>query len=130
MERSVAGVIIRDSRVFVARRGDDGSYAGYWEFPGGKVESGESDAEALAREYLEEFGCPIRVLEPLGETPFIHGGIPRTLAGWLIEVAKDERFFFAAHDALAWVRAEELISMRLVDSDRMLLPLILPLLKP
>lgn len=51
----VAGAIIAQGTLLAARRGR-GRFAGLWEFPGGKVESGESDHEALARELYEELG--------------------------------------------------------------------------
>jgi len=57
----VGAVIIRDSTVFCARRGEGKTLAGKWEFPGGKVEPGESPEQALIRELREEFLCDIRV---------------------------------------------------------------------
>lgn len=57
----VGGVIVRDGRILCARRGAGGAQAGLWEFPGGKVEVGESPARALVREIREELGCTIAV---------------------------------------------------------------------
>jgi 8-oxo-dGTP diphosphatase len=56
----VGAVIVRDGSVFCAQRGA-GALAGMWEFPGGKLEEGESETVALQREILEELGCQIRV---------------------------------------------------------------------
>lgn len=50
----VGAVAVRDGRVFLARRPEGGRHAGLWEFPGGKVEPGETDVEALERELEEE----------------------------------------------------------------------------
>ena len=61
----VAGAILRDGKVFGACRGY-GNYAGTWEFAGGKVEQGETDEEALAREIREELGVEIAVERLLG----------------------------------------------------------------
>ena len=61
----VAGAILRDGKVFGACRGY-GNYAGTWEFAGGKVEPGETDEEALAREIREELGVEIAVERLLG----------------------------------------------------------------
>jgi 8-oxo-dGTP diphosphatase len=55
----VAAVIVRDGRAFCARRGGSGELAGKWEFPGGKVESGETREEALVREIAEELSVRI-----------------------------------------------------------------------
>lgn len=54
--RVVAGIARRGRRVLAALRPEGRPYAGFWEFPGGKVEDGESDAEALRREFREELG--------------------------------------------------------------------------
>jgi len=58
----VVGGLIRDGdRILLAQRPPGGSFGGYWEFPGGKVESGESPQEALARELHEELGVEVAV---------------------------------------------------------------------
>ncbi len=59
--RVVAAVVRRGGRILVTRRHPDGERGGHWEFPGGKVEPGETEAEALAREIREELGCAIEV---------------------------------------------------------------------
>ncbi|MCF8540643.1 MAG: (deoxy)nucleoside triphosphate pyrophosphohydrolase [Aurantimicrobium sp.] len=59
--RVVAAVIERDGKILACRRAPHKSLAGLWEFPGGKVEPGETDEVALAREILEELGLIIEV---------------------------------------------------------------------
>ena len=54
MVHVVGAAVLRDGRVLASRRTDPPRLAGYWEFPGGKVEVGESDEQALVRELLEE----------------------------------------------------------------------------
>lgn len=56
----VAAVIIQDNNVLIAQR-QKGDFAGMWEFPGGKIEPGETHVEALIREIHEELNLPIRV---------------------------------------------------------------------
>lgn len=60
--RVVASIIMSDGMVFAAKR-DYGELKGYWEFPGGKIEEGESPKEALKREIEEELGTEIEVGE-------------------------------------------------------------------
>lgn len=55
----VAGVIVRDGRFLAARRSETMAWAGFWEFPGGKVEAGETLEEALRRELHEELSIAI-----------------------------------------------------------------------
>ncbi len=60
----VAGILTRpDGKVFLASRPEGRAYAGYWEFPGGKVEAGESLTEALARELHEELGIVVTAMQ-------------------------------------------------------------------
>lgn len=63
--RVAAAVILRpDGRVLLAQRPPGRAYAGYWEFPGGKLEPGETPAQALARELNEELGIEVRRAAP------------------------------------------------------------------
>ena len=60
----VAGALVRDGRLLLARRLDGDPLAGRWELPGGKVEEGETPGEALAREWFEELGVRVESAEP------------------------------------------------------------------
>lgn len=128
MQRSVAGILIHQGKVFIAKRGSKGSFSGRWEFPGGKVEEGESDEAAIVREFDEEFGIAVRALRPLGESIFPHRGTDRILAAWLIEIAPFTRPKLLEHEEIAWAEGTELEALELVDSDRKLLSYVLPLL--
>lgn len=59
--RVVAGVLVENGRVMVAQRAAGQSFAGCWEFPGGKVDPGETPEEALVRELREEVGITAEV---------------------------------------------------------------------
>lgn len=58
--RVAAGIIMRNERVFIALRSQDKHQGGCWEFPGGKVESGEEPGSALVRELAEECGIDVK----------------------------------------------------------------------
>ena len=55
----VIGVVIKDNKVLLSKRGNNQTYSGYWEFPGGKVEAGETLEQALARELAEEVAITV-----------------------------------------------------------------------
>lgn len=61
----VAGAIIKDNKVFAAQRGNHGETAFKWEFPGGKIEAGETPEEALRRELKEELKIDVEVFEKI-----------------------------------------------------------------
>jgi len=69
----VAAVVVRGDRVLLARRPPGKHLAGSWEFPGGKVEAGESPADALAREVREELALEIERPRPF---TFVHHEYP------------------------------------------------------
>ena len=64
----VGAVIVRDGLIFCVQRGSDGSLPGMWEFPGGKIERGETAAAALEREIQEELRCRVSVGDPVTTT--------------------------------------------------------------
>ncbi|MBQ1869243.1 MAG: NUDIX domain-containing protein, partial [Treponema sp.] len=71
---SITGIALDGDRVLVAKRNPVGQMGGRWEFPGGKVESGESDADAVVREFKEEFGVKVKVFSNIANAHFVHNG--------------------------------------------------------
>ena len=121
----VGAAIVADGRVLVAQR-SGGPFDGMWEFPGGKVEPGESDLAALARECAEELGVTIEPGSFVGEVLLdgvVGGGAPgsSTLRVWWARVEGGEPVAHE-HAALRWVRAEELEDLDWISADRPLLP--------
>jgi 8-oxo-dGTP diphosphatase len=120
----VAAVIERDGLMLAARRTGPPALAGRWEFPGGKVEGGESDAAALVRECREELGVVIAVGERIGPEYPTPGGamIVRTYRAALADAA-DEPAALESHDALAWVRpgTAEARALLWLDGDLLIL---------
>jgi 8-oxo-dGTP diphosphatase len=118
---SVAGIAFKDDRYFVARRKGEGELGGKWEFPGGKVERGESLPHALAREYREEFSVDIEILQEVCRTEFLHNGCPYELHAFLIRL-RSEPEAYSEHDETKWATLEEIATMEFADSDRKVLP--------
>jgi mutator protein MutT len=103
--RVVAAAVIAHGRVLACRRVVPTEAAKRWELPGGKVENGESERQALVREVQEELGCDVRPLRRLaGEVPLRPGLV---LSTWTAELVDGEPEP-SEHDALRWLTPEEL----------------------
>jgi len=120
-KRSVAGIAVAEGLVFVARRVEGGSMGGKWEFPGGKVEPGETDQAALVREFLEEFSVPVRVGSLLATSTFEHHGHAVALSAYEVFLPELE-FTLSEHTEWKWVRLQDVPFLDFADSDLKLLP--------
>jgi len=116
-EKVVTAAIIRKgSRVLLARRSSEGRLAGFWEFPGGKVESGETPEESLARELFEELGITTRIGKKMTESSYQyeHGNF-RIIAysvDWISGEPSPN-----VHDRLDWVKIDNLTDYRVLPAD-------------
>ena len=96
---------------------------GRWEFPGGKVESGESDEQAIVRELKEEFGVQVEVGQKIAETTFKHNGEDFSLHGYLVHFPHnglDKKFTLTEHTEYDWVELAKIPTMNFVDSDMLI----------
>ena len=111
----VAAAIERDGRYLAARRTKPDWAAGRWEFPGGKVEPGESEVDALVREIREELGVEISVGERVpGEWP-LHDDLVLHL--YVATLTDGEPQPLDHHDALRWITPEEFDEVAWLESD-------------
>jgi 8-oxo-dGTP diphosphatase len=120
----VGAAIVRAGRLLVAQRAYPESLAGRWELPGGKVEAGEDEPAALARECREELGVELVVGQRVGGDLTIPGG--RLLR--VYEASTDDEPTAHEHVALAWVPAGELEDLDWLPADRPLVPALRELL--
>ena len=113
----VAAVIVTDGRVLACERSAPPEAAGRWEFPGGKVEPGETDAQALARECLEELGVRVEVGARVGpDVPLAHGrAVLRVFAVKLLDGDQPRAL---EHSAMRWLGETELDSVPWLPADR------------
>jgi 8-oxo-dGTP diphosphatase len=116
---AVAAGILRDAagRILIAQRPAGAHVAGFWEFPGGKLDPGESPAEALARELLEELGVTVEAATPFME--YRHEYPERSV---LLHVFLVERYAGEPRGVegqpLRWVTVGEFPSAGLLEADR------------
>jgi 8-oxo-dGTP diphosphatase len=116
MQTVTGAILFEDGKLLIARRPAADRLANKWEFPGGKVEDGETPEACLARELEEELGIEVRVGTFLGESVYHceHGAV-RLLAyrtSW--EAGNLEP---RVHDQIKWVALEELAEYDFAPAD-------------
>jgi 8-oxo-dGTP diphosphatase len=113
----VAAVIMTNGRVLACERSAPPEVAGRWEFPGGKVEPGETEAQALVRECAEELGVRVEVGARVGpDVPLAHGrAVLRVFAVTLIDGDVPRAL---EHTAMRWLTVDELDSVPWLPADQ------------
>jgi 8-oxo-dGTP diphosphatase len=111
----VGAVIVEAGRVFCTQRGT-GPLAGLWEFPGGKVEPGETAREALAREIREELGCSIDAGQEVARTTYRYPFGDVTLTTFLCTIRTGSPRL-SEHTDARWLLPDELTSLDWAPAD-------------
>jgi 8-oxo-dGTP diphosphatase len=112
-----AGIILNQSgQVLLAQRPQGKHLAGFWEFPGGKIEPGEIPAQALVRELDEELSLKIEVKEPLGVFDHRYDWGPLRLHVFVVKALGAPRL---SQDvaAIEWVRPQDIGGFALAPAD-------------
>lgn len=113
----VAAIIILNNKVLIGRRNANQALGGYWEFPGGKLENNESLAQCLRREIREELGVNAIISDDIfAEYSYEYGGRKIQRVAMLANIY-EELSASTAHDLLAWVNCDDLLTHKLVPSD-------------
>ena len=117
---SVVAAVIRDGgRVLATQRGY-GAYKDWWEFPGGKVEDGETPGAALVREIREELKAEVLVGDYIDTVEYEYLEFHLSMKCYWVTIAKGEPVLLE-HEAARWLTAEELEEVDWLPSDRLLL---------
>ena|SRR3989338_4695967 len=116
MKLATAAVIIHEKKILIAQRMKDG----FWEFPGGRIDPGETPAECVTREMKEELNIDIRIERELGVVEGTYRGIPMKVYA-----------FFAAwtggtliqhvHKDIKWLERKDIDQYSLVEEDKVIL---------
>ena len=112
----VAAIIRKEGRIFATQRGY-GEWKDWWEFPGGKMEPGETPEEALKREIREELSTEIRVDELLCTVEYDYPKFHLTLHCYLCSLVT-EALHLNEHEAARWLANDELDSVKWLPADR------------
>ena len=111
----VAAIIIKDEEVFATQRGY-GEWQGWWEFPGGKIEPGETPQEALVREIHEELDADISVGALLETVEWDYPTFHLTMHCYLCTLLSDS-INLNEHQAAAWLTPQTLTTVKWLPAD-------------
>jgi len=113
--RVAAALIRRDNEVFATQRGY-GDYKDWWEFPGGKIEAGETPEEALAREIHEELTAVISVDEYLTTVEYDYPEFHLTMACYWCSI-REGHLTLLEHEAARWLPLNDLRKVNWLPAD-------------
>ncbi|MBW2730789.1 MAG: (deoxy)nucleoside triphosphate pyrophosphohydrolase [Deltaproteobacteria bacterium] len=116
--RVVSAVILRDGAYLITQRREEAKHSLMWEFPGGRVEQGESDADALKREFSERLGAEVQIGKPVAFRRHSYEGYSVELLLYEAELISNVAALesLKVHD-FRWVPAEEFANYPFPDAD-------------
>ena len=112
----VAAIIIHENKIFATQRGY-GEFKDGWEFPGGKVEPGETPQEALVREIKEELDIEIKVKDFLETVEYDYPGFHLSMDCFFCTIKSGE-LVLKEHEAAKWLTMETLDSVDWLPADQ------------
>ena len=118
----VAAIIHRDGAYFATQRGY-GEFEGMWEFPGGKIESGESREVALKREIQEDLGVDIVIEDLICTTEYDYPSFHLTMHCYLCRITSGD-IELREHKSARWLTAETLDSVEWLPADKNIVEII------
>ena len=116
MKEVSAAIIEKNDQFLITRRAEKEKLAGFWEFPGGKKESGETIEECLVRELKEELDVEVVTKGILGESDYHYSGGAIKLIGVYAEIVAGD-IKMTVHDSFEWVSPSDLLSYQLAPAD-------------
>ena len=114
----VAAIIRKDDKIFATQRGY-GEWKDWWEFPGGKMESGETPEEALVREIREELSTEICIKDFLCTVEYDYPQFHLTMHCYVCSLLT-EALHLNEHEAARWLKNNELDSVKWLPADKII----------
>ena len=118
----VAAIIRKDGKIFATQRGY-GDFKDWWEFPGGKIESGESPEQALVREIREELSTDIIIEKLLRTVEYDYPKFHLTLHCYLCTLASDS-LHLNEHEAARWLAKDDIYTVKWLPADEEVLEML------
>lgn len=113
----VGAVIVQNGKVLCAQRGEGKSLAGFWEFPGGKIEAHETARDALHREIEEELLCDVEVADEVCTSSYEYGFGTVTLTSFVCHLLNGVPRL-TEHQAIQWLDPSEMSGLDWAPADR------------
>lgn len=113
--RVVAAIIIENGKVFATQRGY-GEFKDGWEFPGGKIENGETPEEAIVREIKEELDTEVEVIELLDTVEYDYPNFHLSMGCFICKI-KSGDLVLKEHEAAKWLTKDTLGSVEWLPAD-------------
>lgn len=127
--RVVCGIIFDNEKVFICRRKEGKSLAGYWEFPGGKIEESESSEQALKRELHEELEMEVVIKDFIGQSNYNYSNFQIELLGYKCQLINYHGKLID-HDTFEWIDSLKLGEYNFAPADIPLIKILLDKNRP
>ena len=116
MKSVTSAIIEHDDRYLLARRAPGQNLAGYWEFPGGKVEADETFEDCLARELMEELNLETQVLDHFCDSVYHYDKGSINLVAYRVQILGGN-MTLSVHDQVDWFKPQKMLTLNLAPAD-------------
>lgn len=124
--RVTAALVVHNQKILIAQRNSVGRFANKWEFPGGKIDQGETPQQCLQRELQEELGLTTTIGDLFSETLYCHElGEICQYTYWVTTTMPPTDLRLSEHQAIAWVFPAEIANYEFAGADLAVAKLVL-----